>query len=313
MTSIHQLNGEAVAGLDPAVEPDAFRGQGGVAGGSLGTESDWGFFAIGATSRGDHKDTENLVGGDFDIQDLTIGADCRVDENLVLGVAFGTDTSETDFDDMSRLESTTVTVGGYGTLLLSENLYLDGMVSFGLSDLETARRVAGNVVADGDTDATVFSTKWRLVYEEKVEDFTISPELTLHYAYAEVDDYAERGGGGASLNVDRQDAKSLTSGLGVKVYYETEVQGIPLVPHLGVSWIHEFEDNSRRVTTAFTGAPGTPFETTIDGPDKNYFDCTLGVTALLRENVRLYLDYHTLAANEQVRSGTLRAGMRLSF
>lgn len=275
-----------------------------------------GYFLYGAYSTGDYEETSNQSGGDYDTFGGTFGLDYHIEDNLVLGVAFGATNDDTDFDDGSSLETNTDTVSIYGTYFILPDLWLDGMVSYGFADFETERLVTAPgmmTVADGETDGGVLTTKWRLVQEQRVGNLYFGPEIEMKYINVNVEGYQETGAGGLNLDVDHQDARSFTTSVGGNVSLDCMIGDYSCVPYANAAWVHEYQDDARRISSSFTGAPGTVFSTPTDGADDNYFDVGAGVTVLVRENLNVYADYSTILSNERLDNHTFRLGMRMTF
>lgn len=280
-----------------------------------------GFFIYGNLAYGSYEDSINQQGGDLNTNGFTVGVDYRILPELVVGAAFGFADTETKYGLGSNTNTQTYSGALYATYFIQDNLFIDGMASYGWAVLGTSRHIVLpgiDQTARADSNGTVFTTKLRGVYQHRLEELdlkelTLNPEVQVRYVNVEIDPYTERDAGGLGLIIARQHAESLTASVGGTVSYDLLLSDVKVVPYVGAAWEYEFLNDARNITTAFSGAPGTTFLTPTDAPDRSYITFSAGVTADLTKDVVAFLDYNTIFGNTQINSHSFRFGFRLKF
>ena len=276
----------------------------------------WGFFSYGSYSDIEYDHTANQLPGDTDLAEGVFGADYWVRPDLSVGAAVSLSGDDLALDNGTDMDTNTASLAAYGTHFITPSLWLDGMVSYGDAEIEMERAInlpGMRRVAYSEPDASIFSTKWRLVKEFTAGNWHFGPEAAVRYADVNIDSYTETGAGALNLDVDSQDARSLTGEAGGYLSYDLQVAGRPVVPYLSSSWVHEFKDNNRHIRASFADVGGTRFSVPNDEPDADYVSVSVGATVLLNENLNVYADYTSLFGHSQLDSDTVRLGLRAAF
>src|SRR4029453_16199189 len=126
-----------------------------------------GLFANGLFDVGHRDPTSNEAGFDFHTYGVIAGVDYRFSPKLVLGAAFTYQSANSDLDNPSSLVSPTLSTSAnagsadtrsygfslYGTYYVLEQLYIDGIVSFGWNNYSLDRVIGYNV---GGTNPVTF-------------------------------------------------------------------------------------------------------------------------------------------------------------
>jgi outer membrane autotransporter protein len=185
---------------------------------------------------------------------ITLGADRQMAETLRLGFLAQWATGELDHRSLST-ESTSFSLGAYASYGAPTGFFLDGLLSFGLHDVETTRRFAGVTLGQGDSAATGWTAMLGGGYRIQSGWVAWGPVAGLEWASVDFDRYAETGP--LALAIPDRTADSLRSLLGVRV--ESALSGWEGARIFAmVRWAHEFEDTgSGRVTTGLVGLPGS--------------------------------------------------------
>ncbi|MGH2690201.1 MAG: autotransporter outer membrane beta-barrel domain-containing protein, partial [Actinomycetota bacterium] len=128
-------------------------------GGASADRSRLGLFVNGKGSFGNQDATPKDAGFDFNTAGVTLGADYRLTDQFLLGIALGYLRTKTTFDASageSRIHG--YSVSAYGNVYLTDKWYLDGIATFGWNDYDTERAVAPlGATAEGSTDGTQFA------------------------------------------------------------------------------------------------------------------------------------------------------------
>lgn len=307
-------------------------GSGGSAGeGDVATFGRLGIFINGNLGFGEKDSTANEEGFDIDTQGLTLGADYRLSDNLVLGGALGYMNSEIDLDQNGGdLDSDGYSLTLYGTYYQSDVFYIDGSLSYGRNDYDQARNIQYTltqptpVTVDQTLSADYDGNQWGATigagYEFNQGALNFGPTARLEYLDVELDSYRESAsnpnadGSGWTVAIDDQDFESLTMSLGGQATYALSFPWGVMIPQLTFEWVHEFEDDSRIVTGRFLGDPTQQtFQLPSDADDSNYFNLGLGASFLFTGGRTGYIYVRSVQGYEDLDYTTVGAGFRLEF
>jgi len=293
----------------------------------------FGIFINGLFTFGDKDGTKREAGFDFHGIGITGGADYRFTDYLVLGGAFSYTYSGVDIDSNGgNLDSNGYNFSIYGSTYFLENFYIDGILTIGWINYDQKRRIEYdlgpgadvNQTAKSDFDATQYAFSFSTGYDFRFNGFTIGPFGQLNYIKANIDGYRERinveegeskAGFGLALNIKDQDAKSLTSVLGVNTSYAYSTNFGVLLPQVLFGWVHEYENDSRIINATFIngGVNNIPILVPTDNPDRDYFDLGLSLSAQLPHGVSSFVYYQTSLAYRDLSIHSFLGGIRLNM
>ena len=190
----------------------------------------------------------------------------------VIGVSFGLDNYEADFEINPLVEGGKVEVEGtsgsvFGALFRG-NIYLDGIVSFGRLDSDTSRGAmytSTNMCPPatpcpgeddtliGETDGDYIAAGATFGYDATRGNWDISTTVSVAYRDIELDGYSETdpAGGGLSLVYADQEIESLRSILGIAFTGNFSRDFGILSPQFRIEWHHEFEDDPSRLLAKY--------------------------------------------------------------
>jgi uncharacterized protein YhjY with autotransporter beta-barrel domain len=303
----------------------------------------WGFFLNANGEDLERKRTRFADGFESTLTGFTAGADYRVAQQWLVGVAGAYRDSSGDFNAGGDFE--TESVGG--TLYLSfaptAEMYFD--LSLGYADkkhsvsrlaqfTETAivgsnRNVFTGIV-DSETDGAETGAQAQFGYDFVLGRFTVGPRIGANWMRTKVEGYAESGGGigtqqvngvrgaaGLALIYDDQEAESLQSVIGVQGSIAPTVGLGVLLIQANVDYIHEFDNEQRLIDIRFVQdlrpTPKT-FQYQTEEPVENFFKAGLSFALVLRNGIQPFLNVQAIIDNEQFEhsyAGTL--GVRLEL
>jgi outer membrane autotransporter protein len=197
-------------------------------------------------------------------------------------------------------------VGGYARWNADNNIYLQGLISYGNYNNKTLRFISlpapfGSGVVTGKFNSDVFS-----VYGEAGinltpgDDFNVIPFVAIDYTHASSGAYTESGMPGANLAVSDATATSTSSLLGVK-FNMTDMMGDgALTPTLKVAWRHNFDDNVWTVNAAFDGLAGSNFSVNGRNLSKDSLAVGAGLGYAFSGDVTAMLDYEGDISSDRV-------------
>jgi outer membrane autotransporter protein len=188
-------------------------------------------------------------------------------------------------------------VGGYARWNSDDNIYLQGLISYGSYDNRTTRFIflpapLGNGIVTGKFTSGVLD-----VYGEAGinltpgENVNVIPFVAMGYTHASSGAYKETGLPGANLAVSDATATSTSSLLGVK-FNMTDMMGDgALTPTLKLAWRHNFDSNVWTVNAAFDGLVGSNFSVNGRGLSKDSGIVGAGLGYAINGDVTAMLDY----------------------
>jgi uncharacterized protein with beta-barrel porin domain len=266
--------GGRVASVAPDAEPDrASPGYGmvsldsrtasggGAAGDVAGSRIGW--FLEGSFNTGDRDQTAAEDGFDFDSTSFSVGLDYLFDAG-VIGIAFGQDNYEADFENGLFVTGGDVEVEGTSGSIFGawfgERFYLDALLTIGSLDNDMSRALvydsADNCLPPltclpqdrlltGETDGDYVAAGASWGYEAVRGNWDITTSLSVAYRDIEIDgfDETDTSGGGMALRYSAQKLESLRSILGISFTGNFSRSFGVLSPHFRAEWHHEFEDD----------------------------------------------------------------------
>jgi len=231
------------------------------------------------------------------------GIDTAIDRSTTLGLAFNYSINgsvrfnpfgkplgnHANFDGFQ--------VGVYGRYDSDDNIYVQGLVSYGNYDNRTLRRIFlpppfGNGIAFGKFNSDVFA-----IYGEggvnltPGEDINVTPFLSFGYTHGSSGAYTEFGAPGANLAVSDASSTNLSSQLGLKFSMNDVMGDEALTPTLKVAWRHNFDDNIWTVNAAFDGLAGSGFSVNGRNLSKDSVAVGAGLGYAFNGDVTAMLDY----------------------
>jgi len=313
-----QLNGETITGtmFDTLFAANA---SGGSAGSADGFNKKWDWYISGKVGGGEQNETDFESGFEFDTNNITTGADMRLGNLATVGAALGYSTAEMDINNNAGgMEIDGLSATLYGSYYPSDNTYFDAILNVGTNSFKMDRRIIfgmTDVTANSDADSTSFALSIGGGY-----DYVISGGLTasfsgrFDYIDTAIDGYAESDGGGYEVVIQGQDISQLLSSVSAQLSYATSLSWGVLLPHVNVSWLHQFDDKANKVEGYFLAdSSQTLFSFDANTPDSDYFVTALGASAIFAGGKSAFIQYETSLAQENLETWNVSAGLRLEF
>ncbi|MGQ0799280.1 MAG: autotransporter domain-containing protein [Pseudomarimonas sp.] len=294
--------------------------------------SQLGFFATGQIGRGKFDRGQQSPEFEFDIGGLTAGVDYRFNDHWVAGVAVGFSDNTADLaDDRGELDSRALSLTAFATWYNERSWYADGTLLVGHSNYDLLRRIRYSIPAlDGSltqvdqratasTDGSQLGTTFSVGKDWQKGPWSLSGYLRGAYTRIETDAYEEQmlanlPGQGLALAVDSRSTRSTTTTLGSRATYILSRDWGILMPTASVEWEHEYQDDPGRLSARFLFDPaGATLTQEGDAIDTDYFNVSIGVSALFPGGKSAFLTYEELVGLERLRQGILSLGVRIEF
>ena len=228
-------------------------------------------------------DTSKAKGFDADSSGIAFGAEKFVTDDTKVGIGYAY--TNTDIDGFMRsTDVDTHTAILYGEYKPS-NWYVNGIATYGWSDYEESKSVAG-VGVKADYDVETFGLQAMTGYDMNVNGLGITPEAGLRYVHIKQDAYKDS----ADQRVSANDSDILTGVIGAKVSKNFELSnGMNIKPEARIAATYDlFNDDVNSVVTL---ANGSAYTVEGEALDRFGMEFGAGVTAEVNDNVELSLGY----------------------
>ena len=228
-------------------------------------------------------DTSKAKGFDADSNGIAFGAEKFVTDDTKVGIGYAY--TNTDIDGFMRdTDVDTHTAILYGEYKPS-NWYVNGIATYGWSDYEESKSVAG-VGVKADYDVETFGLQAMTGYDMNINGLGITPEAGLRYVHIKQDTYKDS----ADQHVSANDSDILTGVIGAKVSKSFELSnGMNIKPEARIAATYDlFNDDVNSVVTL---ANGSAYAVEGEALDRFGMEFGAGVTAEVNDSVELSLGY----------------------
>lgn len=283
-------------------------------------------FVNGVGGFGDIKASTQEDAANFNNAGVILGADYRITDHFLLGMAGGYTGMNADFIKNINVAGGSIAADIFNISLFSsydiKDFYVDGSFSYGWSDYDVIRHVVIDPsisqgvdrVATSNPNGDQYSTVLGLGYNFHQAALNVSPFVRFNYFHGQIDRYSEQGAQGLNLTVDKQNFESLQSNVGGQVSYAFSQSFGVITPQISFSYNHEFLNNSRNINAQYSADPyGNKLSAVTNSPDRDFFILGAGVSSVLRGGVQLFFNYQALLGYDRVTSHGFTGGVRLEF
>jgi len=208
----------------------------------------------------------NPDGANFsDDGEITIGADYRLRDNTIVGLAVTAERQSFSSQGVTPLENESYGAAAYATTH-GDAWFVDAHYGYAKQDFAMERRTGGDLsetlaLAYGapQADQTLAGLRAGWAFEPAL-GFTVGPVMSVNYVNARFDSYRELAGGAFNLDVEGRSLTSVAAELGASARYTLRREGGVRFDAFGeVAYAQELADNQDTVTAAFVDAPGERF------------------------------------------------------
>ena len=228
-------------------------------------------------------DTSKAKGFDADTNGIAFGFEKFVTDDVKAGIGYAY--SNTDIDGFKRdTDVDTHTAIFYGEYKPS-NWYVNGIATYGWSDYDESKNVAG-IKVNADYDVETFGLQAMTGYDMNIKGINVTPETGLRYVHIKQDAYKDS----ADQRVSANDSDILTGVIGAKVSKSWELSnGMTVKPEARIAATYDlFNDDVNSVVTL---ANGSAYAVDGEALDRFGMEFGAGVTAEFNDNVELSLGY----------------------
>ncbi|MCX5890988.1 MAG: autotransporter outer membrane beta-barrel domain-containing protein [Deltaproteobacteria bacterium] len=277
-------------------------------------ETRWGLYLDPGLILGSQKSSLNQTGFDFTLAGFTTGADYRVRDHLLVGLATGYSHTGAAFHGSGgNVEANTWPLTAY-VAYLPESFYAFGSLGYALNLYDLGRDISfGSLSRNAKSSPTgnQFNAYGETGYDLKAGGLVLTPVASLAYSRLWVDGFTESGAGALDLKVSPQNAESLQTGVGAKAAVPLQRGPVKVVPQVYATYQHEFSNDARGLDARLSQV-GSTFNFQTDKPQRDFAVVGTSVT-LLKQNYSLYLDYNAEVGRSTTTAHAINAGLRWAF
>jgi outer membrane autotransporter protein len=278
----------------------------------------WGMFVSGnVVLAQDFSDSSvGTAHADTTTGGVQIGTDYRINPNFLVGALFGYGHTDATLDNLGSTASVDTYSPGVYASYSNSGWYANALGSYGFSDYDQDRRVgigAFNGTAHSSPGGDQIVGNLDGGYDFHRGHWTFGPTLGVQYVHLDVDGFTETGLPGADLSVNRNESDSLRSSLGGRVAYAIQDGGMTFTPHFSATWLHEFLDQSRGVTSQFDGIGAGSFAVNTANPSRDSALLDLGFDAQIDKTWTVFTDYSVQAGQSNYFGQSVQAGVKIGF
>ncbi|MEM7777865.1 MAG: autotransporter domain-containing protein, partial [Pseudomonadota bacterium] len=217
----------------------------------------------------DRDDTAEAIGYEDTVGGVSAGAQFNFAPGWVANVGASYESGTLKTDTAARSESDRYHLGGAVKYEVGPWLFA-GAVAGGIGDFDTTRQIAFtgfNETATSDHDVSYIAGQLRVAYQFAMPGWYVRPLVDVNLTYLDRDGVTETGAGTANLKIDsgKETVFSATPAVEIGGTYEI-IPGTTFKPFL-MAGVTLFADDDHSLTSAFTLAPDTSFETTTEHGD----------------------------------------------
>ncbi len=281
-----------------------------------------GFYVNGEYSEGDRVNTQLEVGSESENFSFAVGSDFWITDQWVAGAAFGFGESDNRYNrDAGSLLNRAYSGTLYTTYNVTENFYLDGVMTFTGNEYESSRNL---LIPDENGDVSsvsAHSNHWGdqqrfslgVGYSLPIDGWTFCVRGRAEYGRVNIDAYREKGDSDLNLQVEEQFNDTVLTVLGADLSYSYSSSIGVFVPQINLDWEHEFKNDSRDISMRYVNDPTSPFLIKTNSPDRDYLNFRAGVSAIFAHGLSAFVQYETLLENRYDTLHTGRMGIRWDF
>ncbi len=251
--------------------------------------NDWEAWTEGSISFGKIGETSLRSAQDIDGVGITVGADKKMDEDQISGVALRVGNTDVDVGTFgSAVDTNALSLSVYGINSLEDKNFLKHVIGVSYLDSDIVRKDEGNTnTQTGDRQGKQVFGSLDIVREYENGDLTISSMGSIDGSYTALHSYTESGTNPISYN--DQAVKSLMASLGVLIDRDINLENSNVKSRVNLEYGKEFTSNSNVVTSYVSDSES--FEYQADNENRDIYTAGLGFDFKHDQGLTISADY----------------------
>jgi outer membrane autotransporter protein len=283
--------------------------------GPAGPASGTGLWIGGDASFGSRNGRDDSAGSRFSTDGITVGADLRLDERLVLGFGVGYARDKSRFgSDGTQMTSDGYSVAAYASYQPTRSTFVDALLGYGTLNFDTRRYVvpAGEFAVADRNGRQIFGSvagglEWRN------DSVLVSPYARLDFAAARFDQATESGAGSHALTYRDQTQNTVQGTLGLRAETQHATDFGLMRPRARFEYRYDFEGSSSASVNYADQRAGPTYSVSPPATQRNVFVAGVGADFLFRGGLRLGIDYQLYSSGGSNSDQTLRLLLAQDF
>lgn len=294
---------------------DLRTGSGGNSGDIGGGDGPFGYFVQTKYQAGAyHGDAFRF---EADAYTLTAGADYRVSDRLLTGIAAVYTRQETFMHgNPGYMQTNAYRAAWFGNYYLPMDFYLGWLGTYSRHDNRLRREysvlgLSGSAHSKPVND--LYSGSLTLGRDMAFQQWLVTSYLRTEYMNIHVHAHSERDNLSLAYEVGGQSDQSLTMIPGFQISRAFSLSWGVLTPSLRFEYEHQFLNDDRRIPLRFVGPGSTPFFLSSGQPDRDYCNLGGGLSATLPGGGAAFLRYEARLAQQSISNHIVEIGVRMPF
>ena len=251
--------------------------------------NDWEAWTEGSISFGKIGETSLSSAQDIDGFGITVGADRKMDEDQILGVAVRVGNTDVDVGTFgSAVDTNALSLSVYGINSLEDKNFLKHVFGVSYLDSDIVRKDEGNTnTHTGDREGKQVFGSLDIGREYEDGDLTISSIGSIDGSYTALDSYTESGTNAISYN--DQDIKSLMASLGVLIDRDVNLENSNVKSRVNLEYSKEFASSSKVVTSYASDSESFGYQ--ADNKNRDIYTLGFGLDFKHDQGLTISTDY----------------------
>ena len=257
---------------------------------STGNASYW---IDGVASFGTRDASGGISGSEFSSDGVSVGADWRMNEQLVLGMGIGyaRDTTKIGTDGSAN-RSRSYSLAAYGSYQPSPNTFIDGMLGASSLDFDMKRFVAPiNDFALARRAGTQVFGSLTGGYEFRETGLLVSPYGRIDFSTDRLRSATESGAGAYALKYYGQTSTSVDGALGIRGESVHKTSFGYAIPRLRAEYLHAFHGSGQAFIGYADQIGGARYALAPAGNRRDSIVLGIGSDFLMRDGLTLSFEY----------------------
>lgn len=223
-----------------------------------------------------NQDVRSGVDGyDANSRGFALGADHKLNDNTVLGVAYSHVSTHVESDNGNKTDVENDTLTAYGTWTQGR-YFVDAGLSYGKGQNDSKRYISGTT-AKGSYDSDMLGLNVMAGYGLHFDhNVLVEPRVTARYTNLSIDGFSEHGSS-AALKTGDQRLEVGEIGAGVRIASAFDLGQGTLEPEFKLMGYHDLIADKSSTTSAFT-LGGTSFVATGVTPARDSYEVGVGAS-----------------------------------
>ena len=208
----------------------------------------WEVWNEGSISFGRIGDSSLTSAQDINSLGITVGADTKMDNDQILGVAVRVGNTDVDVGNYgSVVDTNTLSLSVYGSNSLDDSKFLEHVIGVSYLDSGITRKNQGNTnTQTGDREGKQVFGSLNFAREYEDGDVIITPTGRIDGSYTTLNGYTESGN--EAIRYNDQDIKSLMASLGASIDQDANLKNSNVRSRINLEYGKELASNSKVVT-----------------------------------------------------------------